>query len=49
MNYILYFNAEVAFIAPTAGRVDIGIAIALSWFLVVHRCQVTILASLAIE
>ena len=37
----------MAFITPTAGRVDI--AIALAPFLVVHRCRVTIAPSLAVE
>jgi len=37
----------LAFIAPTAGRVDI--AIALAPFLVVHRRQVTIAPFLAAE
>jgi hypothetical protein len=37
MNYLLKFNAALAFIAPTAGRVNIGIAIALARFLVVHH------------
>ena len=41
----------LAFIAPTAGCVDIDIAIALARFLVVHchRGQVTIVPSLAVE
>jgi hypothetical protein len=37
----------LAFIAPTAGRADI--AIALATFLVVHRRQVTITPFLAVE
>jgi hypothetical protein len=37
----------LAFIAPTAGRVDI--AIALAPFLIVHRHQVTIAPFLAVE
>jgi hypothetical protein len=37
----------LAFIAPTAGRVDI--AIALAPFLVVHRSQVTIASFLVVE
>ena len=41
----------LALIAPTAGCVDIDIAIALAWFLVVHchRGRVTIVPSLAVE
>ena len=31
MNYILSFNAVLAFIAPTAGHVDIDITIALAF------------------
>ena len=49
MNYILSFNAVLAFIAPIAGHVDIDITIALAWFLIVHRCQVTIAPTLAVE
>ena len=49
MNYILIFNAALAFIAPTTGRVNNDIAIALARFLVVHRCRVTITPSLAVE
>jgi hypothetical protein len=37
----------LAFIAPTAGRVDI--AIALATFLVIHRRQVTIAPFLAVK
>jgi hypothetical protein len=36
----------LAFIAPTAGCVDIDIAIMLTWFLIIHRRQVTIAPSL---
>ena len=39
----------LAFIAPTAGRVDIDIAITLARFLVVHRRRVTIVPSLAVD
>ena len=49
MNYILQFNAALAFIAPTAGCVDIDIAIALARFLVVHCRPVTIAPSLVVE
>jgi hypothetical protein len=49
MNYILQFNTALAFIAPTAGRVNSDIAIALARFLVVHRRQVIIAPSLADE
>jgi len=41
----------LAFIAPTAGcvNIDIAIAIALARFLIIHRCRVTISPSLAVE
>jgi hypothetical protein len=39
----------LAFIAPTAGHVDIDIAITLAQFLVIHRLQVTIPLSFAVE
>jgi hypothetical protein len=38
----------LAFIAPTASRVDIAIAIALAAFLVIHRRQFTIAPFLAV-
>jgi hypothetical protein len=49
MNYILilYCNDTLTFIAPTAGRVDI--AIALAPFLVIHCRQVTITPFLAVK
>jgi hypothetical protein len=45
LHFICY--ATLAFIAPTAGRVDI--AVALASFLVIHRRRVTIAPSLAVE
>jgi hypothetical protein len=51
MNYNLLFNAALAYIAPTTGRVNINIAIVLAQFLIVHchRGRVTIVPSLAVE
>ena len=49
MNYILKFNATLAFIAPTAGSVDIDIANTLARFLVVQHRRFTITPSLVVE